>query len=510
MASAEVAADRIRALGELRPLVDKLAAPLSRRLLGDALRTLERELRADAAELRSLLAACATEPVRELLRAQLVAIEAVVSLDDTAAGDDERDAAPAPATAPPTSAPEGIALPSKLVTAPAAKPAAPTAKLAAASGGTPKPPPMDAPPGGFEPEQWPAAPTDALDAECWRSANEPIRQIPRCPYGSKAAKLLMEQKKPVVLTHAPLVASAAGKWDMDYLTANLRDLPCTVYSSRSRHFRYWDEEKNEAGYRLEEGERTARLTMSFADYVALAARPEPPPSASGDGGGASGASGARYYLQTALTAGVGDEMMRDFRAFDWDGLSATQRRLEWGELTSNLLLVGSRGNTTPAHYDEQQNLFAQLVGTKRCLLFSPAEFDKLYPFPVSHPCDRQSQVDLYDPDPTRFPRFARARPYATGDRTVGRPRATAPRSPGFSPGSRPLPLPRARRARFRARSRFRARRARFRARSRFRARPRFACSSPPPPRPVTRRHQIGGGAAAGRGALHPAVLVAPH
>ena len=87
-----------------------------------------------------------------------------------------------------------------------------------------------------------------------------------------------------------------------------------------------------------------------------------------------------------------------------------QDRLEWGELTQNLLLVGQKGNTTPAHYDEQQNLFAQLVGTKRCVLFSPADFGGLYPFPVHHPCDRQSQVDLYHPDVRRFPGFAHARP----------------------------------------------------------------------------------------------------
>ena len=50
---------------------------------------------------------------------------------------------------------------------------------------------------------------------------------------------------------------------------------------------------------------------------------------------------------------------------------------------------------TPAHYDEQQNFFAQLCGRKRVILFPPGEFGALYPFPVHHPNDRQSQVDLY-------------------------------------------------------------------------------------------------------------------
>lgn len=52
----------------------------------------------------------------------------------------------------------------------------------------------------------------------------------------------------------------------------------------------------------------------------------------------------------------------------------------------------STGNVTPAHYDEQQNFFAQIKGHKRCILFPPDQFECLYPYPVHHPCDRQSQV----------------------------------------------------------------------------------------------------------------------
>lgn len=52
----------------------------------------------------------------------------------------------------------------------------------------------------------------------------------------------------------------------------------------------------------------------------------------------------------------------------------------------------TKGNVTPAHYDEQQNFFAQIKGHKRCILFPPDQFEYLYPYPVHHPCDRQSQV----------------------------------------------------------------------------------------------------------------------
>ncbi|XP_026687202.1 hypoxia-inducible factor 1-alpha inhibitor-like [Diaphorina citri] len=56
------------------------------------------------------------------------------------------------------------------------------------------------------------------------------------------------------------------------------------------------------------------------------------------------------------------------------------------------------GNVTPCHYDEQQNLFVGIRGFKRCILFPPEQFDCLYPPPVSHPHDRQSQVDFENPD----------------------------------------------------------------------------------------------------------------
>ncbi len=49
---------------------------------------------------------------------------------------------------------------------------------------------------------------------------------------------------------------------------------------------------------------------------------------------------------------------------------------------------------TPAHYDEQENFFCQVRGFKRVILFPPSQFNCLYPFPIHHPHDRQSQVSI--------------------------------------------------------------------------------------------------------------------
>jgi hypoxia-inducible factor 1-alpha inhibitor (HIF hydroxylase) len=50
----------------------------------------------------------------------------------------------------------------------------------------------------------------------------------------------------------------------------------------------------------------------------------------------------------------------------------------------------------------------QVGGCKRFALFHPKYYTSFYPFPLAHPCDRQSQVDMYNPNLERFPRFPEA------------------------------------------------------------------------------------------------------
>lgn len=204
---------------------------------------------------------------------------------------------------------------------------------------------------------------------------------------------MLSEGKPVILTGSSLVAPAVGKWDLDFLVTNMAELQCTVFKSKDQLFRYWDPSKLAPGE--EASLHTERVLMSAAEFAACVR------------GGGEG----HFYLQTPLVQGVSEQMLSDFKSFQWLRLNELARRLEWGPLTSNLLLVGQRGNTTPAHYDEQQNIFAQLRGVKRVVLFSPADVRALYPFPVAHANDRQSQVDVYSPDISAFPRFAEAQPF---------------------------------------------------------------------------------------------------
>ena len=448
--SAPTASANIAALAELRPLLPPLGR-VARAALARTIEGIEAELKEDIVELRQLVALSETQTVGDALREQVAAIEA--ALASTAA----EPASGASVSGKGGGTAAAVQPPPKPAPAPAQKSApAPPAPAATAAPSGPPPldtrprappaPTLDAPRGGFDPHAWPeVTSTEHLLDDCFRSAHEPMREVPRCPFGSKAAKALMEQRKPVILTHHKLVSPAVGKWSLDFLCSNMAGQPCTVYASDTRHFRYWDEEKNEAGYAFGKESHTEKISMPIDEFrrrlaegSAAAATGGAAAAAAADGADGKAVGGKRLYLQTALVDGVGQAMMADFKAFDWDGLLATQQKLGWGEscpelprispdlalispdlpppgllpgeLSSNLLLIGQSGNTTPCHYDEQQNLFAQLHGSKRVVLFSPADFGCLYPFPLHHPSDRQSQVDLYHPDLRRFPKFAHARP----------------------------------------------------------------------------------------------------
>ena len=66
------------------------------------------------------------------------------------------------------------------------------------------------------------------------------------------------------------------------------------------------------------------------------------------------------YYQDTLTDAVGTSIKHDFVHFNWRWLNERKKRYNWGQLTTNLLLIGQPGNITPCHYDEQHNYFCQV------------------------------------------------------------------------------------------------------------------------------------------------------
>ncbi|XP_068022232.1 hypoxia-inducible factor 1-alpha inhibitor [Melanerpes formicivorus] len=224
------------------------------------------------------------------------------------------------------------------------------------------------------------------------------RPIPRLSHSDPRAEELIENEEPVVLTDTNLVYPAL-KWDLDYLQENIGNGDFSVYSASTHKFLYYDEKKmaNFKNFKP----KSSREEMKFAEFVERLKEIQQKGSAE------------RLYLQQTLNDTVGRKIVVDFLGFNWNWINKQQGKRGWGQLTSNLLLIGMEGNVTPAHYDEQQNFFAQIKGYKRCILFPPDQFECLYPYPVHHPCDRQSQVDFDNPDYEKFPNFRSVVGYET-------------------------------------------------------------------------------------------------
>lgn len=65
---------------------------------------------------------------------------------------------------------------------------------------------------------------------------------------------------------------------------------------------------------------------------------------------------------------------------------------------------------SPLHMDTANNFFCQVHGRKRILLYSPNDFDRMYPHAVAE-VSHHSLVDAEAPDLARFPRFSGATCY---------------------------------------------------------------------------------------------------
>ncbi|XP_065826550.1 hypoxia-inducible factor 1-alpha inhibitor-like [Oscarella lobularis] len=225
-----------------------------------------------------------------------------------------------------------------------------------------------------------------------------LEEIPRLSHKDRRAEALIAAEKPVVLTGTSLVKTAL-KWSLPYLEANLGSGDCNVYESKTNRFKYYDDKKLTSTPDFKFVPPTHLRQMTFSEFVTELRQCEKNPKRK-----------KRVYLQQPLNDTVGPAIVRDFVHFDWEWLRENQSRCNWGPLTSNLLLVGMAGNLTPAHYDEQQNFFCQVEGQKHCMLFAPDQFENMYPYPIGHPCDRQSQLVLEEPiDSNVFPNVSKLR-----------------------------------------------------------------------------------------------------
>lgn len=69
-----------------------------------------------------------------------------------------------------------------------------------------------------------------------------------------------------------------------------------------------------------------------------------------------------------------------------------------------------KSTVTPLHYDSVNNMFAQVYGHKKFIVFSPDDTPSIYPYPFDSAMPHLAHVDASQPDLTRHPAFANATP----------------------------------------------------------------------------------------------------
>lgn len=206
-----------------------------------------------------------------------------------------------------------------------------------------------------------------------------------------------------------------SRWqDLSFLRQTMSKTKVLVKSAMRDRVAYFQTDKNAGRYDFEAEEFVREYKVTFNDFLAGAEEVLKYGSAGGARSSSSTSkprkgrlAGETLYCQESFVGHP--ELQAEFGSWDWTWALLQTKRHGWGLPETNVLFMGTRGATTPCHFDEQHNFLNQVRGHKLVVLFPPDDYPRMYPFPVTHPCDRVSMVDVRNPDLERFPRFAEVR-----------------------------------------------------------------------------------------------------
>ncbi|XP_065178252.1 hypoxia-inducible factor 1-alpha inhibitor-like [Sycon ciliatum] len=201
---------------------------------------------------------------------------------------------------------------------------------------------------------------------------------------------MLNQGRPVLIKNSNLMKPAVDRWDQLFYAQNIGGPKLAVQLSHTRQFLYYGDMDGKEFVWKPPFERNIGVFPDFIDLVEKLEKNK---------------NGSHSYFHSALEEiAQGPQMRLDYENFNWKWIDRLKPD-HWGKLSTNLFILGMPNVVTPAHYDGLQNLFAQIHGFKRCILFSPGHFKTMYPYPHGHPNERQTQIDFDHPNLSVFPRF---------------------------------------------------------------------------------------------------------
>ena len=143
-----------------------------------------------------------------------------------------------------------------------------------------------------------------------------------------------------------MTRSLVGKWTLKYLADQLGDQIIRMSISENHKFMYFSQE-NRGRY---EWNPTYKINQgTFQTFIDLMETLD------------AADNGTRVYFQHLLRELVLSAGLENDRGnFNWNFIDDLRLSSGWGEWKDNLLLVGMRDVTTPAHYDSMENLFTMV------------------------------------------------------------------------------------------------------------------------------------------------------
>lgn len=181
---------------------------------------------------------------------------------------------------------------------------------------------------------------------------------------------------------------ALRKWDMPYLSQNMgTDL--LEFVKCTDNFLTFDPDRR-AALKLEIPLSYALANLSTADFFRCVQSNATCPS--------DGYRGHYYFgsVPSSLRADVSPDTL----------LYRTERDRK---AAKQFMWISSPGMITHAHFDQDHNVFVQLVGRKRFTLWTPSQHELMYAYPRVHPMWHKSRLNIRDPDLWSFPGFSQAR-----------------------------------------------------------------------------------------------------